>query len=106
MAAFWSVLNDEEPTEGKKAAMLKTKMASQMEIQKEKSDLLLLQRLSMTTGSTKCTSSDHQDDFSDCVDVSVKKLQVGGGIGFGFRGEPKEPEEPEQPSACEYAAAI
>jgi len=59
MAAFWSVVNDEEAAEGNKAMMLKTKMASQMEIQKAKSDLLLLQGLSMTTGSTKCTSSDH-----------------------------------------------
>ena len=59
MAAFWSVVNEEEAAEGNKAIMLKAKMASQMEVQKAKSHLLLLQGMSMTTGSTKCTSSDH-----------------------------------------------
>lgn len=57
MAAFWSLVVDEETTEGGKA--MKSNMAGTIEIQKAKSQLLLLQGLSMTTSSTKCTSSDH-----------------------------------------------
>lgn len=69
----------------------------------------MLQALSMKNSckSTACTSSDSKDDFSDCVDVSVRGLQVGGGCGgLSFEREPKEPEDHEQPPVSEARAAV
>jgi len=74
-----------------------------------RSQLLMLQALSgnNSCASTVCTSSDIQDDFSDCVDVSVHGLKFGGGSdGFGFSREPKNLMDRERPPVAKGCAAI
>lgn len=93
-AAFWTQFVEEEEPEGNKRMRRTT-----MDMQKAKSELLLLQGLvsapSGSSKSTTCTTTDQDQDqdHSDC-DVNVQALRAGGFIG-GFSGKGGEPEEPE-----------
>lgn len=103
-AAFWQKFVEEEEKEAKCAnkRVWKAMRRTTMDMQKAKSEQLLLQGLSSSgpSGSSKSTTAtttaaDQDLDHSDC-DVVVQGLKTDGCYG-GFSGRGGEPSEPEEP---------